>query len=261
MRSKLFLAFLLSILYFIVPKISYADASLSFSPQRIVMSGKDRSATLQLSNRGDKIGTYRISMSDVLYNTDGSVKHVSKAPPGYPSARPFIRFSPRQVRLAPGESQKIRILLKPSSVLSNREVRVHALLKQIPDAKKPSVQGGNKTISGSVGIAQSIALPVIVRRGERNVQGGMAAISRGAGKLRAQLWRKGNHSIYSNFEIYSGAVNPSRQVALVKGVAVPVPNTQRFIEIKLKDQAKRPPYIVIMRDHDTGEIIDQKTVR
>ena len=91
---------------------AYAEASLSFSPQRVVMEDRTNTTTLRLSNSGDKAATFRVSLSDVIYKDDGSIQHLDAPPPGFPSARPFVRFSPSQVRLNPGESQNVRILLQ-----------------------------------------------------------------------------------------------------------------------------------------------------
>lgn len=245
----------------IITQTAYANASLGFSPQRVVMEDRTRTTSLRLTNRGDKTGTFRISLSDVIYNVDGSVKHVKTPPAGFPSAKSFVRFSPRQVRLAPGETQRVRVLLK-SSQLAAGEYRIHAVMQQIPEADsfEKSVNKDSKAVSGKIGMVQAVAIPIIVRRGETSVKGGITSANRTGGKLNVSLWRTGNRSIYANLEVYAGAINEANKVTVVRGVAVPVPNTKRTIQITTKDQAKKPPYIIVVKDHDTGKIIDQKTV-
>lgn len=240
----------------------FAKASLSFSPQRLVLAGHTNSAMLRLSNRGNKPGTFRISLSDVIYKSDGTIKHTNSPPRGFPSARRFVRFSPSQVRLAPGESQRVRILLRSPQKLPNGELRIHAVLKQLPEAQPLAVKPKAKNaVKATISIAQAVALPIIIRRGKASVKGGIATLQRAGSTINVRLVRSGNQSLYTNIEVYSRAKRGANRVALVRGVAVPVPNRQRLIKVKLKDGGKRGPYIVVVKDHDTGKVIAEKNIR
>ena len=236
------------------PAIDAAQATLSFSPQRIVIGDRDRTAALRLTNRGDAPGTYRIEMSDVLYHEDGTVSHTQTPPPGFPSAKPFIRFSPRQVRLRPGESQRIRILARTPDGLVG-EYRVHAILRELPRIQPAPAQTAEGIVSGAIGISQSVALPIILRRGEVTVRGELRAVRREDGALNLTLWREGNGSLYIDLRAYRGAAEAANEIAVVRGIAVPVPNRSRRYRLGLRDDTDGPVRVTMI-DHYTGEVID-----
>lgn len=234
-----------------------AEATLRFSPQRVVMEGHQKSATLSLTNRGDKAAVFRVSMSDVVYANDGSVKLLDAPPPGFPSARPYIRFSPSQVRLNPGESQSVRILLMSADKLPPGELRVHFSMAQLPDGPSLEDVSQNQNIAQmKMAIGQAVAIPIIVRRGETQAKGGVGAVRRTPQGLDVTLTRQGNRSLYTDVEVYAGAVAPERQVGIIRGVAVPVPNPQRLVHVPLKGQGN----ILIVRDHDSNEVIAQRNI-
>ena len=244
-----------------------ADAqSLTFSPQRIVIDARAGTASLAVSNTGKRAEGYRIELVDVIYRDDGKVEHAQKTPPGHPSAKEFVRFSPSQIRLGPSETQTVRILLKPGQQLADGEYRVHAVLHQLPNVSGVKEPAKPNTVAGVVGIEQAVAIPVIIRRGQTSATGTIAAmkiVDGKPGQLDLSLARDGNRSLYTNLLLKdkAGAV-----AAEVKGVAVPVPNkTRRFffaLNEKVSPAAVRAGgYTLEMVDHDTGAIIDKKPVR
>lgn len=242
--------------------VVHAAASLGFSPQRIVLKDNQRSTSLTLTNRGDTEAIFRISMTDVIYNPDGTVTQTIKPPPGYPTARQLIRFSPRQVQLKPGETQRVRVLLKSPKRIADGEYRIHALMKQVPDANSSNKTSDDdkKTLKGDISFSQAVAIPIIVRRGVSNTKSGIASIKRQDSKLNLMLWRTGNQSTYNNIEVYAGKVTESRKVTEIKGFSVPVPNTKRILSLNTEKYKFKPPYVLILRDHDSGKILDQKQV-
>ena len=237
----------------------FAGPSLAYSPQRIIMGDRERTVSLRLTNRGDETGVYRIEMSDVIYGEDGSVRHAETTPPGFPSARPYIRFSPRQVRLGPGESQRIRVLARTPDTLPAGEYRVHAVLRQLPGDVDAPPSGGRNTVSGAVGVSQAVALPILVRRGETGARGGLRAGQRIGQALDLMLWREGNRSLYVDLAAYRGVVSPATRVGYVRGVAVPVPNLTRRYSLRL-DPGAAGPLVVQMIDHYSGAVIDQASI-
>lgn len=258
MTKKTFLIFLILSSLFITKSLS-AAASLSFSPQRIVMTGHDRTATLRLTNRGDKTGGFRISLSDVIYQNDGTIKHTTTPPVGFPSARSFVRFSPRQVRLAPGETQQIRILLRSSRNIPNGELRIHAVLNSLPEInQEKEVVSDKGAVKAELGLSQAVAIPIIIQRGEVISNAAIASAKRSGGNIDLVLSRSGEYSAYTNINVFSG---DGKTVATVLGVAVPVPNRQRTIKVKLKDGAKSPPYRIVLKDHDSGKVFAEKVVQ
>jgi Pili and flagellar-assembly chaperone, PapD N-terminal domain len=242
--------------------------SLTFRPQRIVLDARAGTSSLQLTNTGKDSGSYRVELVDMIYQDDGKVVQATKAPAGYPSAKEMIRFSPSQIRLEPGETQTVRILIKPEAVNADGEYRVHAVLRQLPDVAhvKEPVKGLS-TVAGVIGIEQSVAIPVIIRRGTAPALGSIVSlkiVDGKPGRLDMSLGRSGNQSIYSILRIKdkSGAV-----VNEVKGVAVPVPNKTRRFLFPLNDKStaaslRSGGFTVEFSDHDNSQaVLDKKPIR
>ena len=250
---------------------------LRFSPQRVVMEGRQRSARLTLTNASKKPASYRISVVDMLYKDDGSVEEAKSVPAGFPTARPLLRFSPSQVRLGPGETQVVRILVKGRNI-PDGEFRVHAKLSQIPDVSevKDPAKTDKKTVSVSVSVSQAISLPVILRRGNPTATGKIKSITlepkkkdakakkdaKTATVLNIQLAREGNRSLYTDLVLRDPK---GEKVTEVKGIAIPVPNTWRRYLFTIKDlspaQLKAEKYTLELLNRDkAGELLDSQVI-
>ena len=231
------------------------------------MDARAASASLTLTNSGKRAESYRVELVDMLYQDDGRVVPAEKVPADYPSAKNLIRFSPSQIRLEPGESQTVRVLVKTQDKLPDGEYRVHAALRQLPnvaDMKEPAKKAG--TVAGVIGIEQSVAIAVIVRRGQTAATGSIASMKLVEGgktpALDLQLGRNGNRSLYTNLLLKDSS---GKLATEVKGVAVPVPNERRrfvwSLDAGLIGKVKAGGYTLEMVDHDTGNVIDKKPVK
>jgi len=239
----------------------YAAAKLIFTPQRVVLEGNNRTAALSLSNGGDKTATFRISLSDAIYQRNGEIKHTTKPPAGFPTARPYIRISPRQVRLAPGESQVVRILAKRPPV-QNKEYRIHALMQQLPEQEAGDIGSGEKVIKGSTRLMQATAIGIIYRVGKTQATAGIAAAKKTPTGVDLVLSRNGNRSVHTTLEVYKGTqVIPRNRAALVKGLSIPVPNTQRRYSLVVDKPSNQQPYLVVMKDYYSNKILAQSVVK
>lgn len=233
-----------------------AQASLGYSPNRIVIGDRDRSATITLSNRGSDAATYRVTMLDSVYNDDGSVSLVDETPSGFPSAKPHLRFSPSQVRLDPGQSQNVRVLVR-SRDLADGEYRVHAQLMAIPDREQVAAAATEgDAVSGTVGLNQAVALAIILRRGQTSATGRIdsAIMSQDRSSIDVTLGRDGNQSLYLDLQLFD-ASNDAEPVALARGIAVPVPNRQRFFRMGLGQAIGAGAHRLVAIDHYTQEPI------
>jgi P pilus assembly chaperone PapD len=241
---------------------------LRFSPQRVMMEGRQRSARLTLTNASKKSASYRISFVDILYKDDGSVGEAKSVPAGFPTARHLLRFSPSQVRLAAGETQVVRILVKGRNIPEG-EYRVHAKLSKIPDVSEvtdPANSEAKKTVSVSVSVSQAISLPIILRRGKVSSTGKIQSITLEPKKkttvLNIKLAREGNRSLYTDLVLRDPK---GEKVTEVKGIAVPVPNKWRRYLFTLKDvtpaQLKAEKYTLELLNRDkAGELLDSQVI-
>ena len=136
---------------------------LSVWPTRLLFEGRTRSLEIQVRNTGMKEATYRISFQNLLMTEDGSLAE-SEAFPA--SAAPLLRFSPRQVLLAAGEAQVVRLQLRKPENLAEGEYRIHLLFRAVPppEATVPP-PGPEQGVRMQLTPVPGLAIPVEVRHG------------------------------------------------------------------------------------------------
>jgi P pilus assembly chaperone PapD len=236
---------------------STAHADLMVFPTRVVFEKNMRAAQLELINNGKDTATYRITVINRRMNELGQFVPADPALPGELFANDLIRYSPRQVVLAPGIGQTVRISLRKPADLQVGEYRSHLQFERLPDSAGSGIDATNgnpaelgvqlKTLVG-------VSIPLIVRHGDTASSvtlGGLELPRASAGQptlLSAVLNRTGNSSAYGDlgatFTPHGGV---AQEVGKAGGVAVYSPNPLRKVKLEL-----RPP---------TGVVLERGTLR
>ncbi len=249
MKSKLFSVFLLMALMFSSGVSAFGD--LTVVPSRAVFEGRERSQTISLVNRGTTTTTFRIEFTEMAMDEFGGVKEITEFEPGQFPASSLIRYSPRQVTIAPGESQTVRLLLRKPADLKAGEYRSHLLMYGIPENSVDSetIQVQETIKDGEVGIQLNaifrVAIPVIVRNGDlssnfelSNVSlSGLENNSDTPPNLEFSLARTGERSVYADIDIiYKSRANPEQSflIGKMKDYVVYVPNKVRITQLPLE---------------------------
>lgn len=235
-----------------VPSAALAD--LMLYPTRIVISGAQRSAQVEIVNKGGKPETYRISIVNRRMNETGDIV-VAEAPgPGDNFASDMLVHSPRQVTLQPGQSQTVRVSVRRPAELAEGEYRSHLQFDRQPDLNAQNdlenLDGDDKgQVAVSLEALIGASIPVIVRQGETRAEVSLAelALSPAAGEgppmLSFVFRRQGNQSVYGDIvATFTPAGGKPAEVGRVSGVAVYVPNAVRRAQLPL-----RPPKGVALR--------------
>lgn len=226
---------------------SPASANLMLHPTRIVFDKNQRSAQLELINNGKETATYRISLVNRRMSDIGDISAIDTPLPGEQFADEFLRYSPRQVVLAPGAGQTVRILLRKPADLPAGEYRSHLQFDRIPAVGSTSSidNQDQKTEPGAVGVQLQaligVSIPVIVRHGETAATVSMAGlqllkpVADKPPTLAVDLQRSGNRSVYGDlvatFTPHNGAL---QEVGRAGGVAVYTPNPLRRVKLTLQ---------------------------
>lgn len=220
-------------------------ADLMLYPTRVVMSGRVRSAQLELVNRSVVPQTFRISLVDRRMTESGEIVAVSDEGEDPRSARPLLVYTPRQILLPPGQTQVVRLSLRKPADLPDGEYRSHLQFDRLatveatdPADLEPAVAGGQVAVALQTLVGASI--PVIVRHG---VTLATARIDRlqwqssaetAVATLQFDLQREGTQSIYG--DVIVGWQRPGQsltELARLNGIAVYVPNTLRRVRLEL----------------------------
>jgi hypothetical protein len=224
--------------------VSHALAELMLYPTRIVFAGNQRAAQLELINNGTESETYRISLVNRRMSETGAFSGIDVPLPGEQFAEDMLRYSPRQVTLAPGAGQAVRIMVRKPANLATGEYRSHMLFAMQPDPRgRTSVESSDATADNEIGIMLTAlvgaSIPVIVRHGNTNASVALTHIDlqRPADKapvLGFVMERSGNQSVYGDLTISFTPYSGSEQViARANGVAVYTPNPLRRASITL----------------------------
>lgn len=204
---------------------------LMLTPTRLVLEGRQRAGEIILKNIGKAPATYRIQFREMAMEPTGQLKAREKAP-GEITAADLIRFSPRQVELAPGEAQTVRIQVRKPEALPDGEYRSHMLFQGVPPAQVPQAENteGEKKLTFNITPVYGMIIPIIVRHGQVQVHVVMTNMRYSEPEkpgyppfLDLDLERTGNGSILGDFDVVvdsGGKLKKGRSVSNAKGVAV-----------------------------------------
>jgi P pilus assembly chaperone PapD len=189
------------------PKSTQKDeggaGDLMLTPTRVVFSGRNRSAEIMLKNRGNKTTTYRISFIDFGVNEKGEYTEVNAYDK---SAKDFIRYSPKQVTLEAGATQKVKLLLRKPTDLADGEYRSHLKFQAVPDSNfGADVEATKVTDQVSVKLIPlvGVSIPVIVQKGALQTDVSIKA-TRSGDNVKVTLNRNGARSLMGELLVKSG---------------------------------------------------------
>jgi fimbrial chaperone protein len=226
-----------------------ALAQLMLNPIRVVFDKNTRSSQLDLINTGNQSATYRLSLVNRRMSETGAFTPAELAEPGEQFADQLVRLSPRQVTMAPGATQVVRLSLRKPADLPEGEYRSHLLIERVADTTvQNSIEARANTDEPGISI-QLIALvgasiPVIVRHGDTTYSMSLSdlalqpASATQAASLTLTLKRVGTRSSYGDLIVtFTPEGGTPREVTRAGGMAVYVPNPQRKITLDLPAEA------------------------
>lgn len=238
------LGFMLLLCFLLSPTLSLAQGDLMVYPKRIVFENSQRSQDLSLSNNGKDTARYLINVVQIRMKEDGNFENISVPDASQRFADKNFRFFPRNVVLAPGESQTVKIQLIRTGELSTGEYRSHiylraeaaqALLGEKDTTKKPA------NLSVKIVPVFGISVPVIIKVGESDAKVRIAELSfkttpDNKPALAFKFSRSGNMSVYGDVTVnHISPAGKTTRVASVQGVAVYTPTANRSFQMRLDD--------------------------
>jgi len=244
-RLSTFICSLVACLSLITSFNVSALGQLMVSPTRIVFEGNERTKQINLINNGAETGRFKISFVRRNMTSSGKVEAVEENEPGM-YADEMVRFSPRLVTLAPGQSQTVRLMLRKKKGIVDGEYRSHMLFQSLPDPATTDVSKISSEKAESLSIklipVVGITIPVIVRQGNLNSKVSLSNFEikqantvKANSVLSLMLNREGNKSTYGDFRVYF-TPNGGTPVVVgrINGVAVYTSTDTRALEIQLQ---------------------------
>ncbi|HJU83502.1 MAG TPA: hypothetical protein VJ600_04780 [Holophagaceae bacterium] len=218
-------------------------------PSRLVMAGGARSGEIILSNQGTAPATFDVAFRHFDMAADGRLVERDLAPD--PDLQLLV-VAPSSARLAPGESQVFRLMVKNSVELPMGETLIHLAFQARAETPGPSPPGSG------VPILQGISVPVIIRHGTTPARISIRDFAFQGGRVPAvtmKLCREGDQSVFGDLllvaEQASGATRP---LASRQGIAVYASLPSRALDIPLGDGGVQPGErlraLFVARDQD-----------
>jgi hypothetical protein len=226
------------ILLYLTPLLSFSQGSLSVSPTRLILNDKEYTNSVTILNTGKDSAFYEVQFVEFRMTQEGKLEKSTPEDSTLLVASPYLQVYPREIALAPDETQTVMVRYRINNNLKMGEYRSHIYFKVNSRPTKPtennSQQSGFK-ITPLIGIT----IPVILRIGNSSSTAEIANLSCSK-QPDSTLWanfdiiRNGNASLYGDAEVfYSPFFGTEYPLGNLKGIAAYTNITVRKVAIRL----------------------------
>jgi len=234
---RLLTALALPLALVVAPRAEAGVGDLLVAPTRIILNGS-RGTEIVLSNIGDDVATYRVSVELRRMKPDGSLEDVAEANDREKTAQSMILYAPRRVTIAPNQPQTIRIAARAPAGLPDGEYRAHLLFRAVPPPRPVAAATQVKGVSFELIPIYGVTIPVVIRMGNLQAKVGIAnvALAQSDGKpaVALDLTRAGDRSVFGDVRVFKAGVKDP--IAIQRGVAVYTEIGTRHLVIPLNPQ-------------------------
>ena len=256
---RLLTAFALPLALFATPSAQAGVGDLLVAPTRIVLNGS-RGTEIVLSNIGDDVATYRVSVELRRMKSDGSLEDVAEASDREKISQNMILYAPRRVTIAPNQPQTIRIAARAPAGLPDGEYRAHLLFRAVPPPRPVTPSAQVKGVSFELIPIYGVTIPVVVRMGNLTAKVGIANVamaqSNGKPAVSLDLTRAGDRSVFGDVRIFKAGIKDP--IAIQRGVAIYTEVGTRHMVIPIKPElaasAAGPVTVDFVESTDSGMV-------
>jgi len=239
---------------------------LSIKPSRIELQAGSKGENISLYNSGKSPITYRIELKELGLSEAGNFRKLNPGELAPWSAAKYIRYSPRQVTLQPGQRQRVRIIPRAPRDTPTGEYRSHLSFYSIPNADEVDTEStiqqstSNRQASAKVSVQYRINIPVLLRVGKLT---GGTRISRaqitleenGQQNVVATIESIGTKSDYVGMNVLDVQ---GERIGFVRGISVYPPSKHRTVKIPISDTSRPSKVQLVMQQTltKTGKTLD-----
>lgn len=241
-RNFIFLLATTLLLTFFFSIKGVAQGNLLITPRRIIFEGQKRMQELNLANSGKDTSRYLISFMEIRMKEDGTFEQITQPDSGQNFASNYLRIFPRNIVLAPGEAQVVKLQLIKTNQLVSGEYRSHIYFRSVP-APKPLGEKVPETDSTGISVTLvpvfGLTIPVIIKAGELSVNVRISDLAMTTGEnmqpeLNVVFYRNGNASVYGDLTVeYISPQGKTTSVGVINGIAVYTPLPSRKMRVIL----------------------------
>lgn len=229
------------IVFFILLSITSlsTQASLLVTPSRLAFDEKDRTQEVILVNSANTPKSYRLEFTNMKQDPNGGYKKMTEEELNkFPRADQFLRFSPRRVTLQPGESQKIKVMVRRSKNMNEPEYRSHLRFTALPD----ELVGQAATTDSSGGVTMklnlllSYSIPVVLRTEKPSTKVNISDIKFIEGdkqQVTFSLNKQSDNSLHGDFTVFHQLDGNETEVAYLNSFNIYRETNTQFITIPM----------------------------
>lgn len=220
-----------------------AQGDLVIFPKRLVFEEGTRTQQINLANVGKDSAVYNVSFVEFRMNESGGFEEIKEPDLGQQFASPFLRLYPRQVTLAPNESQTVKVQVINTSKLQVGEYRSHLYFRAIKSSKplgQEKTEGDPAALSVKIEAVFGVSIASIIRKGESDTAVTLSGLeyveaAELGSVLNFDINRNGNMSTYGDITVsYSSPKNIVYEVGKINGIGVYTPGTLRKNQLRLQ---------------------------
>nr|WP_321401218.1 hypothetical protein [uncultured Desulfobacter sp.] len=245
------------------------------SPQRVLLEGRNRTASITMVNPGDQPLQFRIDLIYMEMDAQGRLKKVENPTPAQEELKNILRYSPRRTVLEPGKSQTIRLMARRPAGIPDGEYRMHLSLSPIALPPSPNkaqaAANATDTTNFDIDLLIGVTLPVFIRYGELNASvevSEVEIVNTPKPFVNLDLTRTGNRSVSVNVDTYLVSEDGQKEekVGMISGAAVYYPNDLRRVKMPLslpndfKFSGRNLKIVLKDNENQKGTILSTKTV-
>lgn len=145
----------------------FVNADLLITPTRVVFKEGERVEEVILVNSADEERSYALSWTQMAQRESADYRLLGDDElESFATASEFIRFTPSRLTLKPGENQRIKLLLRPTSELRGQELRSHLKFTVIPNQVLRESSGQENDVDGismKLNLFLNYSIPIIVK--------------------------------------------------------------------------------------------------
>ena len=189
-------------LAFTLAVVSLSGQAMSISTYRIYLDSDNSSASFLMFNKSAVQEKCRLSLVHNNFDENGKMSHVDGDDLPTNSAKPWIRFSPKNFTAEPLSPQTVRFSLRRKANSEAKEYRsyLEVFCDEVEQVTAKSAKNPKQpSISIKPRLVQNV--PIIVRTGKLKAQLSFSEFELIENKLFFNINRQGNRSVYGSLEL------------------------------------------------------------
>ena len=208
-------------------------ADVTVSPPLVLFDGETGTKAIKVTNTGAKEQVYRVSLVNFRMAADGAMSVATTPAENEHFATGMVRYTPRELVLAPGGSDIVRL-----QVMHTRpgEYRTHVIVEQVPDIdalQAPPFERRDGVLMDLQAVF-GVAVPLIIRQGNPRVtvsfgEARLTALPDGTRAVALRVERSGERSVRGALSLRRNG----KQIALIDGLSIYAPTPYRDVVLRL----------------------------